>query len=70
MITIPSSDHSFNTAQLIYESVVLSVPMKKISPDVSEEDLKILEKFSVKKEEQEEVIDPRWEALKKLKDKN
>ncbi len=70
VITIPASDHAFNAAQLIYESVVLAIPMKKISPDVSDEDLQIVEKFSPKAEETEEVVDPRWEALKKLKDKN
>lgn len=71
VITIPSSDHAFNVAQLLYESVVLAIPMKKLSPNVTDEDLEILDKFSPKEvEEEEEVIDPRWEALKKLKDKN
>ncbi len=74
VITIPMNDHSFNIAQLIYEDVVLSIPMKKISPEVSEEDLEILEKFSSgiedEKEEEEPESDPRWDALKKLKDKN
>ena len=71
VITIPMTDHAFNVAQLIYEVVMLSIPMKKISPNVSDEDLEILEKFSPKEEvEEEQDIDPRWEALKKLKDKN
>ncbi len=75
VITIPSGDSSFNISQIIYEAVVLSIPMKKISPNVNEEDdyHKILEKFSPKSkeiEEKTEEIDPRWEALKKLKDKN
>jgi len=73
VITIPMHDHSFNVAQLIYEDVVLSIPMKKISPDVSEEDLEILDQFSPKakeEKEQENESDPRWDALRKLKDKN
>ncbi|MGC4129168.1 MAG: DUF177 domain-containing protein [Bergeyella sp.] len=73
VITIPMHDHSFNTAQLIYENVILSVPMKKISPDVTDEDLEILNRFSPKaseETEEEHESDPRWEALKKLKDKN
>ncbi|MDO5616042.1 MAG: DUF177 domain-containing protein [Cruoricaptor ignavus] len=76
VITIPMHDHAFNVAQLIYEDVVLSIPMKKISPKVSEEDLEILDQYSPKEElpEKEEnstqPIDPRWEALKKLKDQN
>jgi uncharacterized metal-binding protein YceD (DUF177 family) len=71
VITIPSSDHAFNVAQLIYEDVMLSIPMKKISPNISEEDLKNLEKYSPKDEiEEEPEGDPRWDALKKLRDKN
>lgn len=69
VITIPKMDHAFNTAQLIYEDVMLSIPMKKVSPNLSEEDLEILEKFSPQEDiEEEPVSDPRWEALKKLKD--
>ena len=71
VITIPAKDHAFNAAQLIYECVILAIPMKKISPNVSDEDLEILEKFSPKEPEAEDhESDPRWEALKKLKDKN
>ncbi|MCZ2083216.1 MULTISPECIES: DUF177 domain-containing protein [unclassified Kaistella] len=69
VITIPRTDHAFNASQLIYEDVMLSIPMKKVSPDISEEDLEILEKFSPQEEiEEEPAIDPRWEALKKFKD--
>ncbi len=71
VITIPKTDYAFNAAQLIYENVMLSVPMKKISPDISEENLRILEQFTPKEEIKEEPkSDPRWDALKNLKDKN
>ncbi len=71
VITIPRTDHAFNAAQLIYEDVMLSIPMKKISPNISDKDLEILEKFGPQEEiEEEPESDPRWEALKKLKDKN
>ncbi len=72
IIVIPEQDHAFNIAQLIYEDVVLSIPMKKVSPNVSDEDLEILEQFSPKEQEEEEEqnSDPRWEALRKLKDNN
>jgi uncharacterized metal-binding protein YceD (DUF177 family) len=74
VITIPASDHAFNVAQLIYENVQLSIPMKKISPNVSDEDLEILNRFSPKdieeSEEEEHDSDPRWDALRKLKDNN
>ena len=72
VITIPHGDSAFNIAQIVYEAVVLSIPMKKISPNVKNEDIELIEKFSPKIEEAEEdhETDPRWEALKKLKDKN
>ena len=72
VITIPANDHAFNIAQLIYENVALAIPMKKVSPNVSDEDLEILEKFSPKEseEEKEHQSDPRWDALKNLKNKN
>lgn len=71
VITIPQHDHAFNVAQIIYEIVMVAIPMKKISPNVSQEDLEVLEKFSVQEiqeeiEEQKE-IDPRWDALRKFK---
>lgn len=71
VIIIPRTDGEFNVAQLIYEDVMLSVPMKKIAPNAenSEEFSRLLEKFSPKDEEQSEP-DPRWDALKSLKDKN
>lgn len=72
VITIPNHNHAFNIAQLIYEDVMLSIPMKKVSPNAREDDFEILEKFSPKNEkasEEEYEIDPRWNALKKLKDK-
>jgi uncharacterized metal-binding protein YceD (DUF177 family) len=55
----------FNIAHLIYENVALSIPMKKISPNVSEEDLAILTS-SVQKilKREEHESDPRWDALK------
>ena len=70
VITIPTGDHAFNVAQLIYENVALSIPMKKVSPNVSNEDLAILDKFSPKEDEEEQNSDPRWDALKNLKNKN
>lgn len=71
VITISNKDHAFNIAQLIYENVILAVPMKKVSPNVSADDLEILNRFSPGEEiEEEPESDPRWEALKKLKDNN
>ena len=74
VITIPMESHAFNVSQLIYENVILSIPMKKISPNVSDEDIEALERFSPKLEEEiedeEHESDPRWDALKNLKNNN
>lgn len=73
IITIPQKDSEFNIANLVYEAVVLSIPMKKVAPSARDNDEyeKLLEKFSPKTiEEEDQSIDPRWEALKKLKDNN
>lgn len=73
IITIPQKDSEFNIANLVYEAVVLSIPMKKLSPEVRDNDAyqKLLDQYSPKPiVEEEESIDPRWAALKKLKDNN
>jgi len=68
IIIIPHNEMDFNIAQLIYEAVSLAIPMKKISPNVSEESLQLLEQYSPKEKDTSE-IDPRWSALQQLKDK-
>ena len=75
IITIPHKDSEFNIANLIYEAVVLSIPMKKLAPSVRDNDeyQKLLDQYSpqiTEEDEEEQSIDPRWEALKKLKDNN
>lgn len=66
---------AINVAQYIYEYIALEVPMKKLHPkfqDDSDDDEDVLiyssEDKSVEEQTNEEEIDPRWQALKKLKD--
>lgn len=77
IIVLPFNAAEVNIAQLIYEDVMLSVPMKKLSPDLVNhpEYEKLLEQYSPKEMEEsepddDEEIDPRWEALKNLKKNN
>ena len=72
IITIPHHYSEFNIAQFIYEAVVLAIPMKKVSPAAleNEEFQNLLDKFRPKINEEkadDEDIDPRWEALNKLR---
>lgn len=69
---------NLNMANYIYEYIILAIPLKKIHPDYVRDDDEenqdnILIYSSVTDEEEPEdtdidILDPRWEALKKLKD--
>lgn len=73
---IPQSEYKINVAQLIYELVMLSIPQKRVHPDLDEEEAKkaqdILDKYAPKFEDDEpnqdpdKSNDPRWDNLKKL----
>ncbi|MDR2122057.1 MAG: DUF177 domain-containing protein [Flavobacteriaceae bacterium] len=58
VLIIPVGSHSVNVAQLIYESVVLSIPMKHVHPRYVEgyrdKYTDLLEKYSLSEEEREE----------------
>ncbi len=79
LIIIPYNAHLFNIAQQIYESVILSLPNKRIHPDIASgkkiadnakyivnygDESETLSKIETKEENQ--TIDPRWAALKKI----
>lgn len=75
LLILPHGEFQVDVSQYIYELIVLSVPVKRIHPGVKDgtlenEAVKALEALSpgeqkAQKEEQED-IDPRWAALKKL----
>jgi uncharacterized metal-binding protein YceD (DUF177 family) len=77
IVIITRDQDSINIGQYIYEFIALSIPIKKIHPDLMDEEenddetnVKIVYSTSSQVEEngnQEEEIDPRWEKLKKLK---
>lgn len=67
-------EHSINLAQLIYEYVSLSIPLRHVHPknkngkrSCNREMLKKLKNYTHSKKEETEKIDPRWAALKNLK---
>lgn len=79
ILIIPYSDHKMNVAQYMYESIILTLPLKRIHPGVSDgtlhsdvlDKLKELEIKEEKVAESTEEIDPRWNKLKNiLIDKN
>ncbi len=71
IVSLPLEASEIDISQYLYEYVTLLLPQRRIHPDNEEgssgcnqEALKILNKLSAKEEDK---IDPRWEALKKIK---
>lgn len=72
---IPEGEHEINVAQLCYELVLLSIPNKRVNPNLesgqAQEALDLLDKYAPKPIEdqpvsEEESTDPRWDSLKEL----
>ncbi len=73
ILILPYDEYQMNVAQYIYELAVLSVPTKRVHPDVlngtmESESLKKLKELEVNKEKtvEEQATDPRWDKLKDL----
>ena len=73
LLILPHGEFQVNVAQYIYESIVLSVPLRRIHPGIKDGSLTdVIEKLEAlapkenKTIEQNNDIDPRWENLKKL----
>lgn len=82
IVIITDNTQTINIAQYLYEFINLAVPMRKIHPKYAEEENPHLEgeiifsssseaqREEKEDEEQEEPVDPRWNALKNLKNLN
>ncbi len=73
LLILPHGEFQFSVAQYIYETIVLSIPLKRVHPGIKDGSLiEVIEKLESlapnanKNEEIKEEIDPRWENLKKL----
>ncbi len=74
IVIITRDQDTIDLGQFMYEFIVLSIPIKKLHPDLINDDededdtnVKIIYSTSTEKEEKKEEVDPRWEKLKKLK---
>jgi len=77
ILVIPNTQESINVESNIYEYLTLAVPMKKIHPDLQdeeedeEEELALVytsEDEKTNDKNDDDAIDPRWAALKNIKD--
>ena len=73
LLILPHGSHQVNIQQYVYESIILSMPARRIHPGVADGTLKSemlerLEELSPKSdnESEKETTDPRWDELKKL----
>jgi len=65
---ITTATQRIDFSQFIYEFIILAVPMKKIHPDLDDDEEVIYQSESENDEDRsDDPVDPRWEALKKLK---
>lgn len=77
VIWVLPEEHAINLAQIIYEYVTLSIPLRHVHPDESGENScnsEMIDRLNNitqhETDENEEDIDPRWAALKNLKNNN
>jgi uncharacterized metal-binding protein YceD (DUF177 family) len=78
VIWVLPEEHAINLAQIIYEYVTLSIPLRHVHPDESGENScnqEMIDRLNnitqhEADDDEEEEIDPRWAALKNLKNNN
>jgi uncharacterized protein len=68
LVMLDPREHSINLTHYIYECLRLALPIRPIHPQ-GECDPEVLRALSQRSTEHESVPDPRWDALKELKNK-
>ncbi len=70
VIYIPYESYKYNMAFIIYENFMLNFPKRNIhnDNDCNPEQVKIIEAYSYHNQNNKFDHDPRWDALKKLKE--
>ena len=63
---ISDREHTLNLSKFIFEVVVLSLPEKRIHPNITDQYDEGIEFWTDQKSNQPKTIDPRWEELNKL----
>lgn len=71
VIVIPSEEGEFDVASLIYEYIILSLPIHRVHQDVSECNQEIIQYLESTANQivEDDEIDPRWKCLEELKEK-
>ena len=66
---VPAEEHAYDVRSLIYEYIILSIPMHRVHPEgeCNPQVLALLSHDEEPSEEKEVETDPRWAALKNVK---
>ena len=77
VIWVDPEEHVINVAQIIYEYITLSIPLRHIHPknkdgerSCNKEMIKKLKNYTHADHNEKQTIDPRWDALRKLGNNN
>jgi uncharacterized metal-binding protein YceD (DUF177 family) len=70
IIYLPLQEHEIDIDKYIYEVIILSIPLRRVHPEgkCDPDMVKSIQNYASKQEKDEET-DPRWDALKNLKNK-
>ena len=69
VVVVPADQHDFDISSLIYEYIILSIPIHRVHPEgeCNPEVLQMLSREEEPVTEKENETDPRWAALKNIK---
>lgn len=69
VVVVPADQHDFDIRSLIYEYIILAIPMHRVHPEgaCNQEVLQMLAQEAEAPEQSDEVTDPRWAALQNVK---
>lgn len=69
IIVLSPSEHELDVSHYIYESINLSIPLKRVHPEdknCNPEMIKKLQHYKIEEQTEEENTDPRWNDLRNL----
>jgi len=69
IILLPKNADFIDISKPIYDYILLSIPIQRIHSNTDECNTEIMDYINNSKNNNKEEIDPRWEILKKLKNK-
>lgn len=67
IIVLAPSEHELDVSRRIYEMIVLNMPTKRVHEKIEDCNQEAIKRLSTIEDRESDDIDPRWEALRKLK---